>query len=652
MCGISGVVNIKKGDGPLYKDVLNDAEKAVKVQYHRGPDDSGICGFSFSDQHIDNEETVRSLLMHHRKYDGVFGFNRLSIKDVSTEGHQPMMDSTGKVVLIFNGEIYNDEELRKELVEQKKVVFHGASDTEVLLQMYLNYGIDATLSRLNGMFAFVIADLRNGKIFVARDRIGIKPLYYYADSKVFVFASEIKAIVQFSCVRKELDIDAYNSRLIFSRPSSQVLLKNVELVEPGELIVLDIEHGISKVKYYDINDYYRDAENYKNLNEVLEVMDEILCNAVRRQMISDVKLGCQLSGGIDSSLVAYYAHKVSQGDFHDAVSIVTEQGGGEECYIDRVRDNLNLNVHKFIMNDDFFIENYESMIWHNDAPVYKPFFAAFKRLAMGARDYVTVLLSGEGADEIAGGYTRFATGVFQPFISQTNSSNGSLVSYKDYAEYAVMTDSTITDFTTLGYHQLGRLIDEQMEIFNSFSGSNLTKHLKYEISQRLPESLLRQDKMTMAHSIENRVPLLDNDVIDFVMRLPEQYLLRFSDIAPTNLSENPMTWMQGKFIFKELLSSKFGKEFVYRRKQTMNESISERDMLATKAFRDYFYSVILPGMKVRGLVDYRVVLACYEDIQNISMRSFNSMWRAMGLETWCQQFLDGMGGVPLFMTKK
>lgn len=641
MCGISGIMKLNQRTVAFGESTLLEVGKAIEVQKHRGPDDTGVCGLSFEDSKIDNVATVDDLIRRNRKYDVIFGFNRLSIKDLSIEGHQPMQSTDGNVVLVFNGEIYNDKQLRNELEKRNRVSFRSTSDTEVILQMYLNYGIDVTLEKLNGMFAFAIADLRCGKIFLARDRMGIKPLYYYTDSNIMTFASEVKSLIQFSHVSKEIDIDAYNARLIFSRPSKEVLLKNVELVEPGQLVTIHFDRGITKEKFFDINKYERVSGKYNNLQEVLEIADATLQDAVSRQMISDVKLGCQLSGGIDSSLVTYYANKMGHGGFEDVVSICYgESGKGEELYIDRVGTDLDLKVHKFIMEEKYFVENYETMIWHNDAPVYKPFFAAFKRLAMGATEHVTVLLSGEGADEIAGGYNRFATGVFQPFISSICDDRGKIRGYNSYSDYAVMTDSTIDEFTTLGYTEIEKLLEEQKSIFDGFDGSNLTKHLKYEITQRLPESLLRQDKMTMAHSIENRVPLLDNEIVDLIMQLPEEYLLRFTDISPTKLSNDPMSWIQGKYVFKELLATKFGRDFVYRKKQTMNESINERQLLSSKEFKDYFYSVTLPGMKKRGLVDYSVIKDSFDNVENISIKKFNSMWRAIGLETWTELFID------------
>ena len=203
-----------------------------------------------------------------------------------------------------------------------------------------------------------------------------------------------------------------------------------------------------------------------------------------------------------------------------------------------------------------------------------------------------------------------------------------------------MSDTTLTDLTTLGYNNLQGLIQDQVDKFNSFEGTNFSKQLKYEIAYRLTAGLLRQDKMTMSHSIENRVPLLDNKVVDFVMQLPEDMLVRFASNSPVSLSDNPFSWFQGKYILKEIVANKFGHEFAYRKKQTMNGSLNERALLASPRFEEYYHDVVLPGIKSRSIVDADLVNKWYESKHSISSKQFNSLWRAIGLETWCQLFLD------------
>lgn len=640
MCGIAGVINKCKGRNLMGEKTLLGLRKAMMVQKHRGPDDEGVCAFRFIDGSIEEADDALRL-MGKGNFDGMIGFNRLSIKDLSMSGHQPMVSKNKKVILVFNGEIYNDTELRKKL-EDKGYIFRSTTDSEVVLNMYLEYGFASMLPKLNGMFAIVIADLQRNLLFMARDRFGIKPLYYSFCSERLYFASELKAMIQFEDFQRKLDIEAFNARLIFSRPSSKVLLKDVEILKPGQAMSLSIQGDIRFWKFFDVDDYMKVENQHQSLDEVLQQADAVISEAVGRQMLSDVKVGCQVSGGIDSTIVSYYANKIDGMKLRDGVSIIEDVGmsggGQEEYYIDHVGKVLDINLHKFKLDEAFFLNHYQKLVWYNDAPLYKPFFTSFYKLTQGAKDYVTVLMSGEGADEIAGGYGRFAAGVFQPFLSEMHIQNGNIKSYKDFAEYEVKSDSTVLEFVSKDFKSLQRLLDEQIDIFHGFHGSNFMKQLKFEISQRLPESLMRQDKMSMANSIENRVPLLDNEVVDFMMQLPDEMLIRFKASSPLQLSEHPFEWVQGKYILKELCAKRFGYDFAYRKKAIM--VCDERSMLASDGFRELFYDSIFPSMKQRDIVDAWRVAEWYESVRSISDREFNSMWRAIGLETWCQLFLD------------
>lgn len=640
MCAISGYFDMSSSN--LHNNIeimVSGIRRAVDAQNHRGPDDRGFCGVSFIEQKSFSVMEA-SQLLNYENMDGIFGFNRLSIKDISDAGHQPMVTWDGKVIIVFNGEIYNDEELRDELI-LKGYSFKSTTDTEVILNSYIEYGFEKMIRMLNGMFAIAIADLRKGELYLARDRFGIKPLYYAFQNGRLIFASELKGIIQFGDFKKELDLDAVNARLVFSRPGDKVLLKNVYMLDPGNALIFRFMcKEAHSWKYFDVNKYERGSLAFDSMDDAVERAEEILSDAVTRQMVSDVRVGCQLSGGVDSTLVTHFANKMVSDNLKDSVSIVDEAGQiGEESFIDYVNTHLNLKSHKFIFPKDYFINNYEKMIWHYDAPVYKPFLSCFMRLAEESKKYVTVLLSGEGSDEIAGGYSRFGAGTLQPFITKIGD-GCNVKKYENYAQYVVMTDTTSLELLTLDRENCDDLIQEQMEWYNNYSGSNLSRHLKFEVEHKLPESLMRQDKMTMAASIENRVPLLDNDVVDFIMSLPEEMLIRFASASPMGLSENPFDWFQGKYIFKEILARHYGKNFAFRRKETMDSAINERKLLNEPGFREYYYSLIYPGMKSRGLIDAQQVNDWYERINEISGLKFISMWRAIGLETWCQLFLD------------
>ena len=636
MCGISGYINLQSQMDSIRYENLQDLKQAIAVQRHRGPDDTGVCGFCFQNQRaypaIDPLE-----LQSISGLNGVLGFNRLSIKDLSVAGHQPMLSDDQKILLVFNGEIYNDDFLRKELIA-KGHHFKGTSDTEVILRMILEYGFETAIGQLNGMFAICAVNLHTGTISMARDRFGIKPFYYSIANNKLIFASELKTMIQFRDLKRELDLTAMHARMIFSRPGHDVLLKNVELVKPGHILHIKFDGSITEKQYFDVNNYTR-LHRYKNLDEAIEAAESVLADAVSRQMVSDVKVGCQLSGGIDATLVTYFANRLSTDNLNDTVSIIDENGAiGEEEYIDYVSQKLKFHSHKFILSEEYFLNNYERMIWYNDAPVYRPYFVCFMHLAEQAKKYVTVLLSGEGSDETTGGYSRFAAGVYYPFIAKMGGSP-SLKKYNSYAEYAAMSGDTITGLLNMDSQITDELIQRRLNLFDSFQGTDFTKHLKFEMAECLPEALLRQDKMTMASSIENRVPLLDNEVVDFVMQLPEEYLLRFVSQSPVGLSSNPLEWVQGKFIFKEIVAKHFGHDFAYRKKMIM--ALDEKRMLSSPAFVNYYNDIILPGMKQRGLLDANQVDMWFKNIKSISHKEYLMMWRAITMETWCKMFLDG-----------
>ena len=641
MCGIVGIINVNKSARPLKEHAMQDLQGAMYVQRHRGPDDQGVCGFCFENK---RSYAVADALDLNPEWpmDGIIGFNRLSIRDLSMAGHQPMTALDGKVILAFNGEIYNDSELRKEL-EGKGHSFRSTTDTEVILNLYLELGFEGMLSQLNGMFAIIIADLRLGRIFMARDRVGIKPLYYTFYKGRLAFASEMKSIIQFRDFDRELDMNAFNARLVFSRPASKILLSGVEMLDPGQAVTVSSQGGVRFWRFYDVDASERSEGKYSSVDEVLEEAEEVLSNVAARQMISDVKVGCQLSGGVDSSMVSYFANKMEGNRLNDGVSIIDDAGAeGDEFYIDQAGCALGLNVHKYKMEPEYFLDNYERMTWYNDAPVYSPYFACHLKLAEKGKDHVTVFLSGEGADELAGGYNRFAAGIYQPFISKVGIHSSNLKSYDSYAEYAVMSDMTLTGLLSNGWKSPDDLIREQVERYNGFSGSNFTKQVKFEMTQRLPEGLMRQDKMNMAYSMENRVPLLDNKFIDFVMQLPEDMLLRFKAPSPLTLSDNPLNWAAGKYFLKELCARKFGHDFAYRNKTIM--VLDKRKMMEFSGFKNFFYDSIYPGMKDRGLVDAERIRTWYDTVADLSEPFFCSLWRAITLETWCQLFLDSSQG--------
>lgn len=615
-----------------YESILqfNDV---MSSQKHRGPDSTKFCAFDYNKntivadntQQISPEFSARGILAHN-----------LLIVNETTDTVQPFFNTDKSIGVAYDGHIVNINDLRSNLLAIG-YSFETTSDAEVLLYTYIEYGAEKTAKMLNGVFILTILDLNRNVVHIICDRYGAKPLYYTKYDNKFLFASELKGIIQVKDFKRELDLDACNARLIFARTGSRVLLKDVELLAPAEILTIKDGHIHTK-KYFSWDSYKRNENIFKNSKEAIAATEETLCKAVSRQ-IEKKRMGIQLSGGIDSTLIGYFAKNKEKDNFTEAVAIIDGTGDkGEEYYINYIADKLGLNLHKFQMNSDFFCSNYEKMIWHNDAPAYRPYFSCFMRLGELAKANADVLFCGEGADELAGGYSRFAAGALLPFVSKLEITNSKIKSYRNYAEYAVMSGETITDFTTLGYDNVDGLLQERMDIYNSFEGSNFSKHLKFEIRECLPEASLRQDKMTMASSIQNRAPFLDNDLAELFMTMKEDYLVRFVDKSPLNLGENPFAWMQGKWVLKEIVSKHFGHDFAYRKKMIMN--LDERGMIEDSRFVEYVNEQVFSKMKNRGLFDVEKVENWFKNSKTISSREFTSMWKAISTETWCQMFLD------------
>lgn len=631
MSAISGIFCL--GKNKISDETANQFNNVMLVQKHRGPEDTRFCVFNHKKEllFIENMSEVEENFF----IKGIIAHNLLSVNE-KTKAAQPFCNEEKSVGIAYDGHIVNIEQI-KNILLSRGCSFKTQADAEVLLNAYIELGIIEMSKLLNGVFVLTVFDLNKEVIHIVGDRYGAKPLYYAQYDNTILFASELKGIIQIDDFKRELDIDACNARLIFARTGSRVLLKGVKLLAPAEILTITNENIYSEV-YFSWDSYERDEKLFKSSKEAIAATDEVLKKIVSRQ-IEKSRMGIQLSGGIDSTLIAHYAKNIEKENFSEAVAIVDGKGdAGEEYYIKYVANKLGLNLHKFQMTPDYFMNNYEKMVWHNDAPVYRPYFSCFMRLGELAKNYADVLFCGEGADELTGGYSRFAGGTLVPFLSNLNITNNAVKSYKSYAEYATMAGETITDFTTVGYRNVDGLLEERMDIFNKFEGSNLTKHLKFEIRECLPEASLRQDKMTMASSIQNRAPFLDNEIVDLLMTMKEDYLVRFIDKSPINLSDNPFNWMQGKWILKEIVAKHFGRDFAYRKKMIMN--LDERGMLNNKNFSDYMYDQVFPGMKNRGLFDVEKLKLMFESVDKISSKEFTSMWKAISTETWCQLFID------------
>ena len=382
MCGIAGFVNL---DGaPADASVLEAMTDLIR---HRGPDDRGALCLS-----------LRGGIP-----DTALGFHRLKVLDLSARGHQPMTSPDGSTALLFNGEIYDAFDCKAEL-ERDGYRFRTGTDTEVILALYERRGLDRMLERLDGMFAIVIVDTRCGVVHLLRDRIGIKPLYWAQRGTTVLFASEAKAFLAYPAFRAEIDPAEVDELLAFRYVAGEAtLLKGVRHVQPGHRLTITPD-GVREARYWSIPDHPEKLRLSRE--DAVDRLDHLLGRSVQSQLRSDVNVGCQLSGGVDSSLVTVLAR--SHSATLSAFSIVFDEPQfSEERWILAAAATARADSHRFVFDEAAFIGALDAASWHMDQPIGHPNSLALWLLARRSREHATVLLSGEGADELFGGYARF-----------------------------------------------------------------------------------------------------------------------------------------------------------------------------------------------------------------------------------------------------
>jgi asparagine synthase (glutamine-hydrolysing) len=634
MCGITGYIRTDKN---LIKNT-GVMRSMLECQKHRGPDDSGIMAFSLQHQTA-SEYTHQETKNIEEPFEGILGFNRLSILDLSKNGHQPMCSPDGKVILVLNGEIYNAFELKPELLADG-CQFKSTTDTEVVLYLYLKHGFHGMVQRLNGMFAIVVIDLRDSKMYIARDRFGIKPMYFYHQNGVLAFSSELKTFYHLKEFKAELDTSMLDEYLVFRNTLHNTLLKNVHCIEPGNYSTYSHENGISNTRYFDVNDYSR-GDNHSSLEEEMDKLQQVLKASVQSQLMSDVKLGCQLSGGVDSSIVTSLSKKIKQDNLLESVSVVFEnQQFSEKPHIDKVTTQLDIISHQFPLQSEYYQQQIEKATWHFEQPINHPNTIGIFLLAERAKEYVTVLLSGEGADEVFGGYGRFYA-VMYPYSNKKfwaglkNAGSGALAFLKHYADPFNRANLNVASMSTSMARSLkpdfnyAKATKKRREIFNSLNGCVFDKQVKFDMSTYLPDLLTRQDKMSMAHSIENRVPFLDNEVVAHSFQIPVNYLLKRKAPESNNTE---------KYILKKICAAEFGDDFAFRDK--MGFGIPLREFMSKPAFHDYLKEKILPSLKARNIVNTNKVDAWINNLTTISSAELDALWVVVSLEIWMKKFID------------
>ena len=585
MCGFAGFININ--GAPADSRVVEAMTDLVR---HRGPDDRGALCMSIRGGATDT----------------ALGFHRLSILDVSACGHQPMTSADGSIALLFNGAIYNAFEYKPEL-ERGGYRFRSGTDTEVVLALYERHGLDGMLERLDGMFAMVIADARQHVLHLVRDRFGIKPLYWTQCGPSLLFASEAKAFLAHPDFRAEIDPDQVDELLAFRYVAGEAsLLKGVRQLRPGRCMTISPD-GVSEKRYWTIPDY--PDKQVLSREDAVDRLETALRRSVRSQLRSDVPVGCQLSGGIDSSLVTTLARS-RRDDGPDAYSIVFDVPAfSEERWIAIAATAAGAGSHRFVFDESAFMDALDAASWHMDQPIGHPNSLALWTLAEQSRRHVAVLLSGEGADEVFGGYARFAGVQSDTLIRATQfHSEARLRKLRPTAD-------------------LAPALDKRHTLFREGQADALSNCLKYEMQTHLVDLLVRQDKMMMAHGVENRVPFLDRQVVELARALPAEYLV----------AAQPPGGAATKIVVKDLARRTFDAAFVDRRKSGFNLPLGQ--YFRSARFVALMEERLLPGMASRGLVDAAVVRRWWRRALSAPSTT-EGFWIPVALELWAQQFID------------
>jgi asparagine synthase (glutamine-hydrolysing) len=556
MCGICGKLNFDR-TATVDPNLLGTMLATIR---HRGPDDEGI--------YVSGQVGL--------------GFRRLSIIDLSS-GHQPLSNEDGSVWVVFNGEIYNYLELRKRLID-KGHVFKTQTDTEVLVHLYEEYG-ENLVQELRGMFGFAIWDDRNKFLLLARDRVGIKPLYYCLTGKSLLFASEIKAILADPEVRRELNPDVIDRFLTFFYvPGEETLLQGVSKLLPGHYMTW--KDGKAKIRqYWDLR--FPDEPEKRDLKSAEEQLISLLDETVRLHMISDVPVGFLISGGVDSSgILSLATGKTDQRISSYTVGFSEPGITDERPYARMAARAYGSEHHEMTISSKDFADFLPQYIWHMEEPVCEPPAVALYYVSKFARQFVKVLISGEGGDEAFAGYSNYRNyawferlksilGPFDGALSMGLSSLSRLTQSERIGKYATLaatpfdsfyysrTSSPYQWFNREGAILYSRKFASSVNKRNSLSvvakylenGSKrdlLSKMLYVDTKTWLPDDLLiKADKMTMANSLELRVPLLDHKVLEFAASLP------------SNFKVNRFTT---KYILKKAFGNRIPEAILHRKK--------------------------------------------------------------------------------------
>ncbi len=631
MCGIAGIMCLDENyyNYDENRDLIQNMTRSLA---HRGPDGEGI------------EELDYGKVM--------FGHRRLAIIDLSENARQPMKSSDGRYCITYNGEIYNYKELRRDLISSG-YKFVSESDTEVVLNIFAEYGNEG-IKLLNGMFAFAIWDDYKKQLVLARDRYGSKPLYYSYVNNCLLFSSEYKAIILNDEFKREIDLETLKEYLTFQNIlSSKTFFKNISILEPGSYMVIgarnDKSHSI--VKYWD----YSFDESLKKLSyeECKEELDRLFVQAVRRQLVSDVEVGSYLSGGVDSgSIVAVASGMIPKiktftcgFDLYSASE--SEISTDERLKAEQIALSCNTEHYEMVIKASDMERCLNDLVWHLEDPRVGHSSSNYYASKFSS-DFVKVVLSGSGGDELFAGY---------PWRYYRVINCQSALDYIDtYFTYwqRMLSQDELKDFLAPVYmkikdYSVKEVFKEKLlhTADNCMTREQFINYsLYFEAKNFLHGLLIVDDKLSMAHGLETRTPFLDNDLVDFAMKIPVEYkLARISDKSST-ISEMALGLKKsdaydinkdGKIILRDVMKKYVPADVAKRRKQGF--SAPDAGWFKHESL-GYIKSILLnSNSKIYNFLDRKKVQSSLND--HISGTKNNRMliWSLLNIEIWLSEYM-------------
>ena len=616
MCGIAGIINFDK----IYPEKCLDDMLFSMIK--RGPDHTG-----------------KACSDHYK-----IGMNRLSIIDLGT-GNQPIYNNDSTIFTVLNGEIYNYVELRNEL-EKKGYRFKTNSDTEVLVYLFEDMGPNL-VNKLNGMFSFCIVDLKNDIFYVFRDNYGIKPLYYSFNNGTLIFASEAKAILSSGIIKTTLNVNSIAEYLHYSYvPSPNTAFKNILKLEAGNYLKFD-RKGLKINKWYNLNDYVFDKQKDISTISVVEQIKPIFSNAIKLQMRSDVPLGVSLSGGLDSSLLTALAVKETD------LKLNTFSIGFEDTVFDELKfakivsQKFETNHHEIIVNSQDILTYLDDIMWHMDEPIGDSAVLPSYLLSKFASKYVKVLLNGLGGDELFGGYQRYSlkkskfrifnfipnkirSQIFSPILSLVNEGWGKAIKLIDenltedkkfYNKSKIFSEDIITNILMVEPTQ--NLSNNYIvDVFNDYKGNDLLNNMMYtDLRLYMNDQLLHlTDRITMANSIEARVPFLDKRLVEFSLGLSSNHKISDSDY---------------KMILKRAYHNLLPNEIINRKKWGF--AAPDNNWVLNDRLNESIDNCVEGSLISDGIVDKKYFTNFLMDA-NLRNKYSSWIWQIISLESWYKQY--------------